>query len=190
MARAESAAVTPDGRFLVAVTDSTRNGFVRLDLESGDLQGLRGISRNERLVRGGVMGTEGIQVRADEVRLAADGAIPHPFSPAGAEGCRERTNHPVRTSLLRRAILAITLATLAGGAFGGPALAHGPNPLLGLGTRWHKDQIVGYQWSPFSTLQHGRREIDAAAEDVAQSRGSRAALVPADLGRTAGSTTG
>jgi hypothetical protein len=85
LARAESAAVTADGRFLVAVTDSTRNGFVRLDLATGDLKGLRGMNRNERLVGGGVSSLLGIQVRSDEVGLAADGAIPHPFSPAGAE---------------------------------------------------------------------------------------------------------
>ena len=85
VARAESAAVTANGRFVVAVTDSTRNGFVRVDLATGDVKGLRGMNRNERLVGGGVLGLLGIQVRADEVGLAADGAIPHPFSPAGAE---------------------------------------------------------------------------------------------------------
>ena len=85
VARAESAAVTGNGRFLVVVTDSARNGYLRLDLESGDVKGIRGVNRNERLVGGGVTSLQGIEVRADEVGLAADGAIPHPFSPAGAE---------------------------------------------------------------------------------------------------------
>ncbi len=85
IARAESAAVSANGRFLVAVTDSARNGFVRMDIATGDVKGLRGMNRNERLVTGGVVGIQGLEVRADEVGLVADGAIPHPFSPAGAE---------------------------------------------------------------------------------------------------------
>jgi hypothetical protein len=85
VARAESAGLTRNGRFVVAVTDSTRNGFVRVDLASGEVKGLRGVNANERLVPGGVHGLLGIEVRGDEVGLAADGAIPHPFSPAGAE---------------------------------------------------------------------------------------------------------
>ena len=85
VASAESAAVSANGRFLVAVTDSTRNGFVRLDLEAQDVTGIRGINRNERLVVGGVLGVSGIEVRPDEVGLVADNAMPRPFSPAGAE---------------------------------------------------------------------------------------------------------
>jgi hypothetical protein len=83
--KAESAAVTPNGRFVVAVTDSARNGFIRVDLKSGDIKGLRGLNRNERLVPGGVLGLLGIETRDDEIGLASDGAIPHPFSPAGSE---------------------------------------------------------------------------------------------------------
>ena len=81
------------------------------------------------------------------------------------------------TTLGRRAVLATVLAALATGTFGGPAtLAHGPNPLLGTGTRWDKDQIVGYQWHAGGVPPAwAAAEIDAAAEDVAQSRGSRAA---------------
>ena len=85
VARAESAAVTPNGRFVVAVTDSVRNGFVRVDLKSGEVKGLRGLNRNERLVSGGLLSLAGIETRGDEVGLGSDGAIPHPFSPAGAE---------------------------------------------------------------------------------------------------------
>ena len=79
--------------------------------------------------------------------------------------------------LARRAVVATVLAALATGTFGGPAtLAHGPNPLLGTGTRWSRDQIVGYQWNPGGVPPAwAAAEIDAAAEDVAQSRSSRAA---------------
>jgi hypothetical protein len=77
----------------------------------------------------------------------------------------------------RRAIIATAAAVLATGALGGPAaLAHGPNPLLGSGARWDRDQIVGYQWDPngvppaWATV-----EIDAAAQDIEQSIRSRAA---------------
>jgi len=68
-----------------------------------------------------------------------------------------------------------SLALLAAG----PApstLAHGPNPLFGTNL-WEHDQIVGYMWAP-GAVPPGwmAAEIDAAAEDVEQSRKSRAAL--------------
>jgi hypothetical protein len=85
VARAESAAVSANGKFLVAVTDASVGGIVRVDLESGAVKGIRGVNRNERLVSGGVLATQGIQLRPDEVGLAAEGTIPRPFSPAGAE---------------------------------------------------------------------------------------------------------
>lgn len=85
VARAESAAVTRNGRFIVAVTNAGRNGYVRIDLKRGDVKSIRGVNANERFVAGGVTSLQGLEVRDDEVGLAADGAIPHPFSPAGAE---------------------------------------------------------------------------------------------------------
>jgi hypothetical protein len=85
VARAESAAVSANGKFLVAVTDASVGGIVRVDLESGAVKGIRGVNRNERLVSGGVLATQGIQLRPDEVGLAAEGTNPRPFSPAGAE---------------------------------------------------------------------------------------------------------
>jgi hypothetical protein len=85
VARAESAAVSANGKFLVAVTDASVGGDVRVDLETGAIKGIRGVNRNERLVGGGVLATQGIQLRPDEVGLAAEGTIPRPFSPAGAE---------------------------------------------------------------------------------------------------------
>ena len=82
-----------------------------------------------------------------------------------------------RTIHARRTLLAAAVVALATGAFwGSAALAHGPNPLLGSGTRWDKDQIVGYQWHPGGVPPAwAAAEIEAAAEDVTQSKGSRAA---------------
>ena len=77
----------------------------------------------------------------------------------------------------KRLIHAATAAALATGAFGGPTvLAHGPDPLLGSGTRWDRDQIVGYQWDPNAVPPAwAADEIEAAAADVARSKNSRAA---------------
>ena len=77
----------------------------------------------------------------------------------------------------RRLVVATTLAALAATTSAAPAaLAHGPNPILGTGTRWNPDQIVGYQWHPGGVPPAwAAAEIEDAAEDVAQSRGSRAA---------------
>ena len=84
---------------------------------------------------------------------------------------------PARPDLARRATLAMAAAALASVAFGGPStLAHGPNPLLGTGTRWDKDQVVGYMWHPGGVPPAwATAEIEAAAEDVSQSKNSRAA---------------
>lgn len=77
----------------------------------------------------------------------------------------------------RGLLVATAVAALATGPFGAaPALAHDPDPLLGSGTRWDKDQIVGYQWDPNGVPPAWMAtEIDDAAEDVAQSKNSRAA---------------
>jgi hypothetical protein len=77
----------------------------------------------------------------------------------------------------RRLLVAALGATLANGLLGGSAvLAHGPNPLLGSGTRWNRDQIVSYQWDPGGVPPAwATAEIDAAADDIEQSIHSRAA---------------
>ena len=84
-------------------------------------------------------------------------------------------------SLIQRLAAACAAGALASLALlaGGPApstLAHGPNPLFGTNL-WGQDQIVGYMWAP-GAVPPGwmAAEIDAAAEDVEQSRKSRAAL--------------
>ncbi len=77
----------------------------------------------------------------------------------------------------RRAALAMSAALLATVALGGPAaLAHGPDPLLGSGTRWARDQVVPYQWDPNGPPPAwAAAEIDAAADDIERTINSRAA---------------
>ena len=77
---------------------------------------------------------------------------------------------------LRRFALPGAIAALAAAAIGGaPALAHGPNPLLGT-TTWDQDQIVGYQWASGAVPPPWMAgAIDAGAADVGRSVGSRAA---------------
>ena len=90
VARAESAAVTANGRFLVAVTDSARNGSLRLDLETGDVKGIRGVNRNERLVGGGVTepsGHRGPRRRGRPREPTAPSPIPS--APPARRCCRE-----------------------------------------------------------------------------------------------------
>ena len=82
----------------------------------------------------------------------------------------------IATRARHRVVIAVAAAALATGGVCGPALAHGPNPLLGSGTRWNRDQIVGYQWDPNGAPPAwAAAEIDAAAEDIEQSIRSRAA---------------
>ena len=58
---------------------------------------------------------------------------------------------------------------------GGVTLAHSPSPLFGSST-WDQDQIVGYQWWPGSVPPGWMATaIDLGAEDIGQSRNSRAA---------------
>jgi hypothetical protein len=69
---------------------------------------------------------------------------------------------------------AVAIAAVALSA-GGTALAHSPSPLFGSST-WDQDQIVGYQWWPGSVPPGWMATaIDLGAEDVGQSRNSRAA---------------
>jgi hypothetical protein len=80
-------------------------------------------------------------------------------------------------SVRRRAMIAVAAAALASVAFGGPgALAHGPDPLLGSGTRWDRDQVVPYQWDPNGPPPAwAAAEIDAAADDIERTINSQAA---------------
>lgn len=80
--QAESAALTADGRFVVAVGNSSRGSYIGVELATGRSAPLRGVNATERLAAGGVVGAAGLQVRPGEVPLVAPGAIPRPFSPA------------------------------------------------------------------------------------------------------------
>lgn len=81
----------------------------------------------------------------------------------------------VRRPATASAVVAATALVAALLAVAGATLAHGPNPLFG-STPWNQDQIVGYKWWP-GAVPPGwmATAIDLGAEDVAQSRKSRAA---------------
>ncbi|MFI5227194.1 MAG: hypothetical protein ACHQ3P_11030 [Candidatus Limnocylindrales bacterium] len=88
------------------------------------------------------------------------------------------------TCVLRSAVVAAASLVLASA----PALAHGPDPMLGTGL-WSRDQVVTYQWSAVAVPPAWMAAaIDAGAGDVAESRDSRAAVfmrtasAPASIG--------
>jgi hypothetical protein len=55
-------------------------------------------------------------------------------------------------------------------------LAHGPDPILGTGTLWSRDEVAFYQWHDIYTPPAWMATaIDLGAGDVAESRDSRAA---------------
>ena len=83
--RADGAAVTRDGRFLVVSTDVTKGMTARVDLVRGGAVLLRGVQPGELPLAGGVTATSGVQLAADEVAIGARGATPHAFRPAAAE---------------------------------------------------------------------------------------------------------
>jgi hypothetical protein len=75
-----------------------------------------------------------------------------------------------------RYVIGGAVATLVASLFAGaPALAHGPDPLLGT-TPWGLDQVVGYQWMSGATPPSWMAAaIDAGAGDIGESKSSRAA---------------
>ena len=80
-------------------------------------------------------------------------------------------------SLRRRLLVVGGVAVLAAGAFGsgGATFAHSPSPLFGSST-WDQDQIVGFQWWPGAVPPSWMAAaVDLGAQDVGQSRNSRAA---------------
>ncbi|HYK94470.1 MAG TPA: hypothetical protein VE011_01190 [Candidatus Dormibacteraeota bacterium] len=83
--RADGAAVTRDGRFLVASSDSRAGRTLRLDLISGKTVLAKGVRAGERLLASGVAATSGVQLGVDEVAIGAPGATPHSFRPVAAE---------------------------------------------------------------------------------------------------------
>jgi len=88
----------------------------------------------------------------------------------------QRCSAIVATRLGRRFVAAVTAGFVAVSLVGAPALAHGPDPLLGT-TPWGKDQVVKYQWAAWGVPPAWMAAaIDAGAADVGESRGSRAAF--------------
>jgi hypothetical protein len=82
-----------------------------------------------------------------------------------------------RRQLTRRLVAVVGASTVAVSALavGAATLAHSPNPLFG-STTWDQDQIVGYQWwSGAVPPSWMATAINLGAEDVGQSRKSRAA---------------
>jgi hypothetical protein len=82
---ASAAAMTADGRFLLATTDAASGRTLRLEIGTGALALVKGIGAGEQLLPGGVAATSGLEVADDEVAIAASGANPRPFRPAAAE---------------------------------------------------------------------------------------------------------
>lgn len=73
------AALTGDGRYLVAVTDAKGRAF-RIDLATGATELIQGLTAGEVPLGFGVGAYQGIEVAADEVGVAAPGADAHAFN--------------------------------------------------------------------------------------------------------------
>jgi hypothetical protein len=82
---AQAAAVSADGRWLVATLDADTGRTLRYDLATGNHWLVRGIAAGERVLDIGAAAASGIQVRPDEVGVTSNGAFPHSFRPAAAE---------------------------------------------------------------------------------------------------------
>ena len=83
--RADAAAVTGDGRYVVASTDARAGHALRIELATGARALVKGIDAAEVLLPVGVAATSGIQVAADEIGVGTPGGNPRSFRPAAAE---------------------------------------------------------------------------------------------------------
>ena len=79
-----AAAVTGDGRTLVAVTDTDPGQAVRVDLATGLAQDVGGIHPNELPISERVSGYAGLEVEPDEIALGAENGTLRPFAPRDA----------------------------------------------------------------------------------------------------------
>jgi hypothetical protein len=86
--RAESAGVTDDGSFLVAVKDAARGRVIRVAVDRAEEAFIKGVGRNERVIPGGFGGFVGYQGGLDEIAIATQNGNPHSFRPAAAEVIR------------------------------------------------------------------------------------------------------
>ena len=82
---AEAAALTPDGRYLLAAVESQAGRTLRIDLATGARALVKGISAGELPIAAGPTATGGFQGTPDEVGLIAFGANPRSFRPSAAE---------------------------------------------------------------------------------------------------------
>ena len=82
---AQAAAVSADGRWLVATLDAEAGRTLRYDIGTGAHWLIRGVAAGELVLGAGVAATSGIQLKSDEVGVTSSGAIPHSFRPAAAE---------------------------------------------------------------------------------------------------------
>jgi hypothetical protein len=82
---AQAAAVSADGRWLIATLDADTGRTLRYDLATGNQRLVRGLAAGERVLGVGAAAASGLQVRPDEVGITSNGAIPHPFRPTAAE---------------------------------------------------------------------------------------------------------
>jgi len=79
--------------------------------------------------------------------------------------------------MTRNRIAAALAATFISIVVAGDGLAHGPDPILGVGTLWKRDQVVPFQWQVGSVPTGSiATAIDLGAGDVGESRASRAAV--------------
>jgi len=83
--RADGAAVTRDGRFLVVSGDVTKGRTIRIDLITDERVLVRGIRPGELPLGGGAAATSGVQLGSDEIAVGTRGATPHAFRPVAAE---------------------------------------------------------------------------------------------------------
>jgi hypothetical protein len=80
---AAGAAVTPDGRYLLAVLDETGRA-TRLDLSGKSGQRIQGVAAGDLPLGIGIGAYAGYEAGADEIALAAPGADAHAFNPSKA----------------------------------------------------------------------------------------------------------
>jgi hypothetical protein len=83
--RADGAAVTADGRYLVVSTNARQGRTLRIELANDARFLVRGLAEGEVPFGAGVGASGGIQLAPDEIAVGAPGANPRSFRPSAAE---------------------------------------------------------------------------------------------------------
>lgn len=81
---AVAAALTADGRYLVAVTDAATGRAFRVDLRANVSQRIDGVAAGDLPLAGGIGAYAGFEVGSTEIAIAAPGADAHAFDPSRA----------------------------------------------------------------------------------------------------------